>query len=472
MLAMARVSQWHLLSDSPRPAERLSTSEAADVITQVEAALELLSAAADQSPSVAMFTELQGPLHAEAATLLTDLGRPGGDRPDPELIARARGHMAQVPAEMLDQLPPVVRDVFLLQRIVADGSPPEPAEAERLAARFGEVFETSGADLAAVDAAVSRARQSQKADDIGAALGELNKVTIAMLPGGTQRAHVLISLAEMQSLLAVQSSASLALADAIDAAMEATRAARTPAEKKSTAQRLTVVFSLMTARGHREGPFEQAEELLRAALADASPDDWSLRVMATVGMGAAVGMRAAASDDQDLHHSAVALIEDAERLLPEARSDGDWYGTARILYSWTAAHALFAPDPELAAIALRTLDRLEGALPHQATAAGASAANDALSRGARRAARRADPPAGGIPVGAGERARRLAAASQAARAGAPAGPQWPGQVCRRRQPARARWPPAAAARGGWPPRPRVAAGCHDRPARRVGGHIR
>jgi hypothetical protein len=94
MLALARASQWHLLS-----------------------------AAAGQSPSVAMLTELQDLLHAEAATVPTDLARPGGDKLDPELIARARDHMAQVPAEMLDQLLPVVRDVFLLRRIVADDTP-------------------------------------------------------------------------------------------------------------------------------------------------------------------------------------------------------------------------------------------------------------------------------------------------------------------------------------------------------------
>ena len=108
MVAMARVSQWHLMSVRPRPAERPPPSEVADIVAQIEAALELLSAAAAQFPSMTMFTELQGPLHAEAATLLTDLGRPGGDRPDSALIARARDHMAHVPAEMLDQLPPVV----------------------------------------------------------------------------------------------------------------------------------------------------------------------------------------------------------------------------------------------------------------------------------------------------------------------------------------------------------------------------
>ena len=76
---------------------------------------------------------------------------------------------------MLDQLPPVVRDVFLLQRLVADGNPPEAAEAARLAARFGDLIETSWGDVTAADAAVSRARQSRDPDTIAAAISGLNK---------------------------------------------------------------------------------------------------------------------------------------------------------------------------------------------------------------------------------------------------------------------------------------------------------
>ena len=80
---------------------------------------------------------------------------------------------------------------------------------------------------------------------------------------------MLILLAEMQTLQAMHTSHPLALADAIGTSIEETRAASTPAEKKAAAQRLISIFSLMTAKGQREGPFEQAQELLRATLADA-----------------------------------------------------------------------------------------------------------------------------------------------------------------------------------------------------------
>ena len=178
MLAVARVSQWHLTSANPRLAERPPASEGADVIAEVEAALEVVSAAAAQSPSVATFVEAQGTLHAQAAVLLIHLGRPGGDRPDATLIARARDHMAKVPTETLDQMPSVMRDIYLLQEIMADGRTPDPAEAERLR-RFGEAIETGGADLTAADAAIARARSSQDRANPAAEPGAGSRVAAA-----------------------------------------------------------------------------------------------------------------------------------------------------------------------------------------------------------------------------------------------------------------------------------------------------
>ncbi|MGA2826283.1 MAG: CHAT domain-containing protein [Streptosporangiaceae bacterium] len=359
MLAMARVTQWNLKSADPQPTERPAASEAADVIAEVEAALQLLSAAAAQSPSVPVFAELQGPLHAQAAMLLTDLGRADGGTPDAGLIARARDHMAQVPPEMLDQMPPVVRDVFLLQRIVADNSPPDADDAERLAARFRELMETTGGDLTNADTAASRARQSRNPADIGTAISELNKAGIALPAGSPLRSRVLSSLAEMQTLLAMHTGYPLALGDAAGAAIEALRVASGPAEKKSAIQRLIVVFSLMIAMGRYDGPLDEAEQLLRGTLGEVGPGDWPLRVIATVGIGAAAGVRAAGSDDQKLRAEAVRLITEAERLLPDAVPDDDWYGAARILYTWTTVHALHDAYAELAPVALRVIDQLE-----------------------------------------------------------------------------------------------------------------
>jgi len=369
-LAMARASQWTLMSASPRQAEHPSADEVADIIADVEAALELLSAAAAESPSVPMFTELQGLLHAQAAMLLTDLGRPGGERSGAGLITRARDHMAQVPSALFEQMPPVVGDIFLLQRMIADGSPPEAAEAKRLADRFGEVIETGGADLTAAHTAVTQARQSRDPAAIEAAITELSKAGIAIPAGSPQRARMLVLLAEMQTLQALHTGYPLALADAVGTALDAARAASAPADKVSAAQRLIVIFSLMTAKGQREGPFEQAEEILRAVLADADAGEWPLRVIATVGIAAAVSMRAAAAADPDLRQAAVQLIGDAEQLLPEAEPTSRWYSAARTMYTWIALRALNGPDAELAPAALRVIDKLEGVLVSNPALAG------------------------------------------------------------------------------------------------------
>ncbi len=359
MLAMARVSKWHLMTSSPRPAERPSAGETTDLAGAVEDAIELLAEAEAESPSMAMFSDLRGVLHAEAAGLLTDLARPGGDQPDPGLIARAHEHMASVPAALLDQLPPVVSDIFLLQRIVADGIPPTPEDAGRIVSRMAEAAETTGVVLSLAEASCAAARKSQDAGSIGAALNELNKAGIALPAGSPLHFGRLILQAEMQTLLAGHTSSPGVLVDAIGAAFDALRISSAPAEKRLAAHRLVLIFSLMTVKGYREGPFEQVEDLLRSVLAEAGASDWPLRLIVTAGIGAALGMRGSAFDDRGRNEASVRYLADAERLLPEPMPDGDWYSTARVLYTWAAAHALHCPDAGVAPVALRVGGLLE-----------------------------------------------------------------------------------------------------------------
>ena len=417
MLAMARVSQWNLQSADPRPAERPSADEAADIIAEIEVALQLLSAAAAQSPFTPVFAELEGPLHAQAAMLLTDLGRADGETPDAGLLACARDHMAQVPPEMLDQMPSVVRDIFLLQRLVADNSTPDAEEAERLATRFREVIETTG-DLAAAEGAAEQARQAGNPDDIAAAIHELNKAGNALPAGSPQRARVLNLLAEMQTLLAVHTNDPLALGDAVGSAVEALRAASGPAESKSAIQRLIATCGIMLTTGRPDGPLDEAEQLLRGTLTSAAPDDWPLRVVATAGIAAAVAVRAAGSGDQSLRSDSMRLIMDAERLLPDATPTEDWYGAARNLYTWAVVYALYDAPAELAPVALRLGDQMEAVLVNRprSTADKASEPDG-------------HPPAGNKTIDSElstlreGRARLLAAAEQAP---APERPQKPG----------------------------------------------
>ena len=134
------------------------------------------------------------------------------------------------------------------------------------------------------------------------------------------RAQVLISMAAMQSILAAQTGQRLG-ADAAATAIGAVRAATGPGEVRAAAQLLVTTFSLMLASGQRAGPFREAEEALRAALANASADDWALRSAVLTAIGAATAMRAAAADDEALRVISRQAIADAERLLPGAGAD-------------------------------------------------------------------------------------------------------------------------------------------------------
>lgn len=364
LLAMARSSQWNLQSADPQPGQRPSAAQAAETITEIEASLELLSAAAAQSPSASVFAELAGPLHAQAAMLLTDLGRADGEKPDHGLLARARDHMAQVPLEMLDQMPPVVGDVLLLQRLITDNRTPNSEEAERLATRFREVVETTG-DLAAAQGAAERARQAGNPEDIALAIRELNKAGNALPAGSPQRSRVLNLLAEMQTLLTVHTNDPLALGDAMGSAVEALRSASESADAKTAVQRLIAVFGITLTTARYGGPVGEAEQLLREALASAGPGDWPLRVIAMAGIAAAMAVRAAELGDQALRADSMRLIVDAERLLPDATPTGDWYAAARNLYTWAVISTLHDGSAELAPVALRLGDQLEAVLVDQ-----------------------------------------------------------------------------------------------------------
>ncbi len=362
MLAMARVGRWGLRSQDPRPAVYPSASETAELVAEIDEALQLLSSAQAEDPAASMYKTLEAPLRMQAASLLTDLGRPGGEHPDPALIALARKYLDQVPPEVFEQLPPIVSDALLLQGIVADGSRPTSDQAELLARRFPEVVETTGIQLDEAEAASSVARQRRDLESVGAALNELNKAAIALPAGSPHHVRRLLLQAEMQTLLARHSSSQVALADVLGVTIDAGRATREPAARKSVAHRLATTFAMMTLAGLRDGPFDEAQEVLDVILAEAAGDDWPLRVITTVATGAVLAMRAFTAADPGLHESSRTLVTDAERLLPEPRPDGDWYGAARTLHSWACVHTLSCPDACLLPVALRVGDVLAGLL--------------------------------------------------------------------------------------------------------------
>jgi hypothetical protein len=109
--------------------------------------------------------------------------------------------------------------------------------------------------------------------------------------------------------------------DAAGSAILALGAAVSPADARAAAGAFVIVCSLMASMEEWLGPFEEAREALRAALAAAAADDWALRVALMTAMGSATGMRGEWLDDDDLRAESRQVIADAGRLLSGAVPD-------------------------------------------------------------------------------------------------------------------------------------------------------
>ena len=355
MLAVTHAVRSQQRSMSPRPEEHPSAEEYAALIAEIESALELITQSAAAGPDP-MAGGLVAPLHAQAAMLLVDLSRLDGPH-RAELLARARAHFGQLPAEMLDQMP-LIRDMSVLEQLIEGVVPPDDDAVRSVTQRNPNVWDQSGGDLRRAMLAATKARQSRRPQDIGIALRDLQTVWIGLPAGSPLRAQVLISMAAMQSILAAQTGRQQG-ADAAATAIEAVRAATGPGEVRGAAQLLVTTFSLMLAGGQRAGPFREAEEALRTALANASADDWALRSAVLTAIGAAAAMRAAAADDKALRVVSRQAIADAERILPEPTPTGHWYAAARVLCTWTTVQGLCLNDAESVRLALRLVDTLQ-----------------------------------------------------------------------------------------------------------------
>ena len=352
MLAQTRLSKRSLLSANPRLDERPPRSEALALADEMEAALELLDEAAAEASSDSIFSDLRNMMHASVGVLLTELRETEDGQLDEGRIQRAREHLDQVPPEFLSQQPASLADVIRLQRLFGEGRQATPEENAILASRFGEVFETTGPTLASAVAAVTKAKQDSSAESIDAALNELNQVGIALPAGSPLHFRRLTLLAEVQTMLASRSTEPFAAYDAIGTAIEALRTAKVPLEHRLASLLLVAMLALIATKGLRDGPFEESEELFSAVLANASPEDWPLRVITTVGLAAAKCLCASATDDRLLQEASAQLIAEARQLLPPPVMTTDWHGAARALFTWTAARGIYGADPVAAATAL------------------------------------------------------------------------------------------------------------------------
>ena len=115
------------------------------------------------------------------------------------------------------------------------------------------MWDASGADLNRALLSVGKAQRSQNLEDIGTALGELQAVWIGLPAGSPMRAEVLVPMARMQGMLAMQTGQKMSAAEAAETAIEALRASTGPGEVHAAAHLLIALFSMMISRGQRRG---------------------------------------------------------------------------------------------------------------------------------------------------------------------------------------------------------------------------
>jgi len=358
VLAWVHGTRLQQLSSSPRPAEHPSAGEFAAVVTETESSLELLAQAAAAQPG-SVWDQLSAPVRAHTAIMLVGLSEHDGPH-RAELLARARTHFDLLPAGMLDQMP-VLREMAVLEQLIEGVIPPDDPAVDAVTELSPNVWDGSGGDLRRAQLAAARARQSRAPEDIGTALKELQAVWLGLSAGSPLRSQVLASMAMMQSTLAVQSG-QRGGTDAAGTAIAAVRAATVPAEVQGAAQLLITILTLMLSRGERQGPFREAEDGLRTAMAGASADDWGLRTTLLTGIGAAAAMRSALSGDEDLRATARQAIADAEHSLPDPEPTDRWCTAAKVLCTWAAVEGLYLAGTESASLALRLIGTLETVL--------------------------------------------------------------------------------------------------------------
>ncbi len=352
--------------------------------------LDVLPRAAGLSERFSL-EEFAGLLHVQAGVLLRDLA----DLPDPALVgpcepaaqrrarllARSRGHLAKLPANLADRFP-VLRDMTVVARAAGDADALGD-DAERIADVYSELFDPNAGGLAKARAAAERARQTDDLADIAAAIDEVRAVRRGLPPGHPQHSDVLILLAGLLSQHARLTGNPHYLADGIDASIEAVRAAlpEEPAAPgngasaplpplpapyrpavRAAAEILISLLGLNLAQHQRSGACHRIEPVLSAAFAAAGPDDWPLRVPLTVGIGAARSVCADAPPDEELRQRARQSLEDAERMLPAAEPADPWFDAAWTVFRWATLEAATGHDVHGAAVALRMIDQMEAVL--------------------------------------------------------------------------------------------------------------
>lgn len=378
-LAIAHAARSLQLTASPRSAEHPSADDFATVLAEIESALELTDAAAAGHPGLS--DGLSSMLHGQAAIVLVEISRLDALHRD-ELLARAGGHFDHLPAEMRDQAPGIGHMSVLARLMTGDISTDDPAVGE-MADRIQNTWDREGLGLRQAQQAVDTARESGVPEDIAIALRELQLIWAGLSAGSPRRAQVLISMATMQNLLTAQGYR--LSSDTASMAITAVHTATGPGELGDAARLLVTTFALMLSRGQRAGPFQEAMEALRSALAGVRTDDWALRTTVLTASGAAAALAAAAEGDEAARAASRQAIAEAEQTLPDPLPTGEWCAAAHLLSTWATAQGLGLGDDESARLAIRLTDALEALMsshPELALAASGPAGKENPARAA------------------------------------------------------------------------------------------
>ena len=142
-LAITHAVRSLQLSAGPRAAEHPSADDFAAVLAEIEAALELVAAA--PAGHSGMPDGLSAMLHGQAAIVLVELSRLDSQH-RPALLARARGHLDQMPPEMRDQAP-VLGDMSVLAQLMEGGISADDPDVDALAGRYSNLWDREGLGL-------------------------------------------------------------------------------------------------------------------------------------------------------------------------------------------------------------------------------------------------------------------------------------------------------------------------------------
>lgn len=354
MLTLVRSGQLMHKSAGQGPGGPLAPGEIAALVAENEASLDRLRTADGPQDDLAAL------LHATTAMLLVDQSAVD-EQNRAELLARARGYFGQVPQKFVDQLP-ILGLMSSLEQLAEGVIQPDDEAVTAIVDFDPNRWDATGGDWRRAMAAYTRAQETMTKEDIGTAIGELQTVWIGLPAGSPMQAGVLVYLANLQGKLAMQLSPRLGAVDMASTALAAIRVARQRDERRGALRLLITAFSIMLSRGERQGPFGEAEDVLRAILAGAPAEDWELRVTVLTALGAAAAMRALASGDESQRAAARQVLAEAERTLPEPEPAEGWLGAVSILCSWAAMQAICVADQDAADRASRLLDMAETVL--------------------------------------------------------------------------------------------------------------